>query len=201
MQKKISNYPDIGRKEFLAKLEPILSPHDLEMVETAHVLSKYGHRNQVRDDSRVRYFEHPKAVAWILINELKMNDWQTIVMALLHDVLEDSHILSPYRIERNFGKEVVVDLKLLTKHPKHGYLGRLKQYGDTRAVLVKLCDRLHNMRTLAGCSKEKQKRQIAETKKYFLPLAQTFIERLPRKERSIGEYIKRELEQLCALYA
>ena len=200
MVRRIVNYPNIGRKEFIAKLKPILSPHDLEMVETAYVLSKYGHRNQTRDDSRVRYFEHPKAVAWILVSELKVNDWQTLVMALLHDVLEDSHILSPYRIERNFGKEVVVGLKLLTKQPKTGYLGRLKQYGDNRTILVKLCDRLHNMRTLGGCSREKQKRQVAETKKYFFPLAQKFIGRLPRPERWRGEYIKRELEEWCATY-
>ena len=193
-------YVDIGRREFLAKLEPIVSPRELETIETAYVLAKYGHREQMRDDRRTRYFEHPKSVAWIAVSELKINDWQTIVMALLHDVLEDSHILSPYRVELNFGKEVVMGLKLLTKKPKSGYLRRLKVYGDTKMIIVKLCDRLHNLRTLSSCSKRKQQRQFQETEKYYLPLADLLIEKLPPSERWRGEYLKNRIEKICARY-
>lgn len=184
----------------MAKLEPIVSPRELETIETAYVLAKYGHKEQIREDGETRYFEHPKSVAWIAVDELKVNNWQTIVMALLHDVLEDSHILSPYRIELNFGKEVVVGLKLLTKKPKTGYLRRLKLYGDTKMITVKLCDRLHNLRTLGSCARPKQRRQIKETKKYYLPLCDLLIEKLPQRDRWRGEYLKNQIEKICVRY-
>lgn len=200
MAVKKNDYVDIGRREFLAKLAPIVSPKELETIETAYVLAKYGHKEQIREDGITRYFEHPKAVAWIVVNELKINDWRTIVMALLHDVLEDSHILSPYRIELNFGKEVVMGLKLLTKKPREGYLRRLKLYGDMKMITVKLCDRLHNLRTLQNCTKQKQRRQIEETKRYYLPLTEFLTEKLPRDERWRGEYLKKRIEEICFRY-
>ena len=190
-------YANVNRKEFMGKLKPILSPRDLEVVETAYVLAKYGHRNQMRDSGHVRYFEHPKTVAWIAISELRISDAQTIVMALLHDVLEDSHILSPYRIELNFGKEVVVGLKLLTKQPKDGYVKRLMTYASAKTLIVKLCDRLHNLRTLGGCTMEKRKNQIEETKRYYIPLAEHLVTILPKKDRWRGEYLEKEIKKLC----
>lgn len=199
IMKQKNEYIDIGRREFMAKLEPIMSPKELEAIETAYVLAKYGHRGQERDDG-TRYFEHPKSVAHILIEELKVNDAQTIIMALLHDVLEDSHILSPYRIELNFGKEVVIGLKLLTKKPKEGYLKRLSTYGDNKTILVKLCDRLHNLRTLKYCTRKKQKEQIEETRSHLLPLALLLVERLPKKDKWRGEYIQSEIETICGAY-
>ena len=195
MKKQNNGYVDIGRREFMARLTPIMSPKELEAIETAYVLAKYGHKEQERDDG-TRYFEHPKSVAHILIEELKVDSWQIIVMALLHDVLEDSHILSPYRIELNFGKEVVVGLKLLTKKPKEGYLKRLKTYGDTKVIMVKLADRLHNMRTIGNCSKEKQKRQKEETENHYIPLAEFLISKLPRRDKWRGEYLMSEIKKL-----
>lgn len=196
---EFEGYVDIGRREFMAKLQPIMSPKALEAVETAYVLAKYGHRGQERDDG-TRYFEHPKSVAHILIEELKINDAQTIVMALLHDVLEDTHILSPYRIELNFGKEVVVGLKLLTKKPKEGYLKRLSTYGDNKVIMVKLCDRLHNLRTLKHCSKEKQREQIEETRRHMLPLAKFLVGRLSKRDKWRGEYLENKIQEVCEKY-
>ncbi|RJQ26641.1 bifunctional (p)ppGpp synthetase/guanosine-3',5'-bis(diphosphate) 3'-pyrophosphohydrolase [Candidatus Parcubacteria bacterium] len=196
---KMKEYIDLGRREFMNKLEPIMSPKELEAIETAYILAKYGHRGQERDDG-TRYFEHPKSVAHILIEELQINDSQTIIMALLHDVLEDSHILSPYRIELNFGKEVVIGLKLLTKKPKTGYLKRLSTYGDNKTILVKLCDRLHNLRTLKYCTKKKQQEQIEETESHLLPLVSLLIKRLPKKDKWRGEYIQKEIELICKKY-
>ncbi|TSC52685.1 MAG: (p)ppGpp synthetase, RelA/SpoT family [Parcubacteria group bacterium LiPW_41] len=198
-QPNTDGYIDLGRVEFMAKLEPIMSPKELEAIETAYILSKYGHRGQERDDG-TRYFEHPKSVAHILIEELKVNDAQTIIMALLHDVLEDSHILSPYRIELNFGKEVVIGLKLLTKKPKEGYFKRLSIYGDNKTILVKLCDRLHNLRTLKNCTREKQKTQIEETRNHLLPLVSLLTKRLPKKDKWRGEYLHKQIDAICELY-
>lgn len=190
-------YPDIGRKQFLARLAPLMSPRDLEIVETAYMFSKYGHKEQKRDSGE-RYFEHPKAVAWIIIDELKLHDWRTIVMALLHDIQEDTWLLSWWRVQMNFGKSVTLGLKLLTKEPERGYLKRLKAHGTWRELTVKISDRLNNMRTVSGCTKEKQRRQAAETEKEFFLLCDLLSKKLPKKDRWRAEHLKRELQRSCA---
>lgn len=187
----------IGRVRFLKRLEPFMTPRELEVIETAYVLAKYGHRAKFRDDGITRYFEHPKAVSLILIDELDERNWQTIVLGLLHDVPEDSFILSWNRIQINFGREIMKDLKLLTKKPKQGYEARLKKYANARTLKVKLADRLHNLRTLQSCKKEKQIRKIKETREHYIPLADLLIVKLPKKQKWQGEYLLKQIIKIC----
>lgn len=195
---RTDGYPKIGRQKFLARLQPVLTPNQFEKVELAYEFAKYGHRGQMRDDG-VRYFEHPKAVALILIHELGVTDWRDIVLALLHDMFEDSFLLTERLVERLFGQDVVRDLKLLTKKPKDGYVGRLRRHGSAQTLRVKLCDRLHNLRTLHRVSKRKQRKQIEETRAKYIPLADLLILRLPRKNRWQGWQLQRELEKMCEI--
>lgn len=158
---------------FFAPLESSLTPTDREMIHFAYQVSKYGHKGQVRDDG-TRYFDHPKAAAWIYIDELGGRDVRTIVDLLLHDIPEDTHLMSPYRIHLNFGSDAALDLRALTKLPKGKettpeYLGRVIGRGE-RAVLSKLCDRLSNVRSLKTNTAEKRRRQITETREFHIPL-------------------------------
>ena len=193
-----SAYPRIGRKRFIDKLKPLLCPRDLNHVIAAYMFAKYAHRNQFRDGGTVRYFEHAKAVALILIDELHITDWHAVVLGLMHDVPEDSFLLTWERIELNFGKTITHELKLLTKQPKRGYIKRLRMHGSTRALTTKCCDRVHNLRTLSSCKTQKQHEQIAETRRVHIPLAELLISKLPKRERWRGEYLKNEMIRLCA---
>jgi len=162
-----------GFELFFAQLAVELNPTDLEMVQFAYIASKYGHALQLRDDG-TRYFDHPKTVAWIYMQELAGRNARIISDALLHDVLEDTYLLSTYRININFGKDIALDVRALTKLLKgkeitEEYLRRVIERGPW-AILVKLIDRLHNLRSVAGCTEEKRLRQIAETNKYHLPM-------------------------------
>lgn len=162
-----------GYELFFAPLQVVLGPSDYERVQFAYFASKYGHAGQVRSDGS-RYFDHPKAAAWIYISELGGRAPRVIIDDLLHDVSEDVYLLSPYRISLNFGVEIALDVRALTKLLKgkettQEYLGRIIARGPS-AMLVKLCDRLHNLRTLHSRSKEKQAQQIEETKQYHLRL-------------------------------
>lgn len=189
-----------GREMFLAKIRDDMSAEGLENVAAAYLFAKYGHRGEERDGGD-RYFNHPRAVAEIIIEELKIrDDWQIIATALLHDILEDSWILGEHRIAINFGYNVARWVQLLTKKPKDGYLERLQRDGGWQVLLVKLADRLHNLRTLADCTEEKQRKQVLETKAHYLPLADLLTSRLPDTERWRGRHIKRELEALCRQY-
>lgn len=162
-----------GFELFFAPLAVVLNPTELEMVQAAYLMSKFGHLLTPDREGGGRFFDHPKAAAWIYINELGGRDPRAIAGILLHDLSEDSNLLSLYRIALNFGADVALDVRAVTKLKKNKepieiYLGRVVSRAPY-AVLDKLCDRLHNVRTLDGCSPEKQQKQKVETKDILLP--------------------------------
>ena len=162
-----------GYELFFSPLQVTLDPNDYERVQFAYFASKFGHAGQVRDDGS-RVFDHPKAAAWIYIFELGGREARLIINLLLHDISEDSYLLSPYRISLNFGEEVALDVRALTKLSKgkettEEYLGRVITRGPW-AIVAKLFDRLDNLRKLKACTPEKREEQLAETQKHHLPL-------------------------------
>ena len=164
-------------------------------IERAYYLSEKAHSNQFRSSGE-KYFTHPVAVAEYLI-EMKL-DSATIITALLHDVVEDSDITLD-EISKEFGNEIskLVDgvTKLSKLELKFGFAQAenfrkllLASSDDIRVLLVKLADRLHNIRTIDGIkSYEKKSRICFETLEIFAPLA----------ERLGINAIQRELEDRC----
>src|SRR5665647_692216 len=90
-----------GYELFFAPLQATLNPTEQERLHFAYVTSKYGHAGQFRDGG-TRYFDHPKAATWIYVHELDGKDVRLIAILLLHDIQEDSYLLSPYRMNLNF---------------------------------------------------------------------------------------------------
>ena len=166
-----------------------------ETIEKAYQLAKKAHSNQYRGTGE-NYFTHPLAVADYLI-QMKL-DGATIVTALLHDVVEDSEI-SLEEINNQFGSEIskLVDgvTKLSKLDLKFGFAQAenfrkllLASSDDIRVLLVKLADRLHNIRTIDGIQNQEKKTRIClETLEIFAPLA----------ERLGINAIQRELEDRC----
>ena len=164
-------------------------------IEKAYYLSEKAHSNQFRSSGE-KYFTHPLAVAEYLI-QMKL-DSATIITALLHDVVEDSDITLD-EISKEFGSEIskLVDgvTKLSKLELKFGFAQAenfrkllLASSDDIRVLLVKLADRLHNIRTIDGIkSYEKKSRICFETLEIFAPLA----------ERLGINAIQRELEDRC----
>jgi len=169
-----------NKAAFFARLEPRLAPSDLARVRGAYYLAKYGHRAQVRKEkdskgARLRYFEHVRRVAIVLMDEAKVFDPDLVITALLHDALEDTRDIDALVVEQFFGAAVARRVRLLTKVPKKGYVERLWD-ADRETVLVKICDRLDNLRSL-GDDKAFRRKQIKETRDHYWPL---FGERLGR---------------------
>ncbi|MDC1086250.1 bifunctional (p)ppGpp synthetase/guanosine-3',5'-bis(diphosphate) 3'-pyrophosphohydrolase [Alphaproteobacteria bacterium] len=164
-------------------------------IERAYYLSEKAHSNQFRSSGE-KYFTHPLAVAEYLVH-MKL-DSSTIITALLHDVVEDSDITLD-EISKEFGSEIskLVDgvTKLSKLELKFGFAQAenfrkllLASSDDIRVLLVKLADRLHNIRTIDGIkSYEKKSRICFETLEIFAPLA----------ERLGINAIQRELEDRC----
>ncbi len=156
-----------------------LQGSDIAAFERAYLFSERAHAGQFRKDGKP-YITHPLAVAEILA-EWQL-DAQTLIAALLHDVVEDTGITSA-EIAREFGKSVAVLVDGVTKLDKIHFENKaqaqaenfrkmlLAMARDLRVILIKLADRLHNMRTLDSMSLDKQGRIAQETLEIYAPIA------------------------------
>ena len=171
---------------------------DLDLIEKAYNLANGAHESQ-RRLSGIPYILHPTSVACILV-ELGM-DTQSIVAALLHDVVEDtSHTILD--IEKMFGKEIANLVDGVTKLGKIPYSSQEEQQAenlrkmliamaeDIRVIIIKLADRLHNMRTIDCMDAQKRRDKARENMEVYAPIAHRLGIRT----------IKEELEDLSLKY-
>ncbi len=180
--------------DLLAMLESYLEPEEIKQIYSAYLFGAEAHDGQVRMSGEA-YIFHPLAVARILA-EMHM-DSASITAALLHDVVEDTDI-TLQDIEDRFGKEVALLVDGVSKLTHLKFESRaeaqaanfrkmmLAMARDLRVILVKLADRLHNMRTLGVMPPEKRRRIARETLEIYAPIAQ----------RLGMNAFRRELEQL-----
>ena len=153
--------------------------YDLEKIISAYELAEKAHEGQFRTGGEP-YISHPVAVAYILL-ELCL-DTDTICAALLHDTVEDTDV-SLDLLKKRFGEDIalMVDgvtkierVPLNTKEEQHAENIRkilMAMSKDIRVIIIKLADRLHNMRTLACRSPEKQRKTSLETMSFYAPIA------------------------------
>ena len=171
---------------------------DLELIDKAYNLALDAHGNQ-RRISGIPYILHPTSVACILV-ELGM-DTQSIVAALLHDVVEDT-AYTVSDIEKMFGKEIANLVDGVTKLGKIPYSSQEEQQAenlrkmliamaeDIRVIIIKLADRLHNMRTIECMEPQKRRDKARENMEVYAPIAHRLGIRT----------IKEELEDLSLKY-
>jgi GTP diphosphokinase / guanosine-3',5'-bis(diphosphate) 3'-diphosphatase len=165
--------------EFTGNLASYLKPPDIGRIEEAYHFSGNAHKGQYRDSGEP-YISHPLAVAEILA------DWhldpQALMAALLHDVMEDTEV-SKDEISQRFGKPVAELVDGVSKLDKIEFQSQevaqaenfrkmlLAMARDVRVVLIKLADRLHNMRTLGAVPPPKRRRVARETLEIYAPIA------------------------------
>ncbi len=165
--------------EFTRHLGHYLPPPDVALVERAFEFSESAHRGQFRKSGEP-YITHPLAVASIL------SEWQLdaegLAAALLHDVMEDTSVTRT-ELESTFGKPVAAMVDGLSKLDQIEFASRedaqaesfrkmlLAMARDVRVILIKLADRLHNMRTLDAMAPTHRKRIARETLDIYVPIA------------------------------
>ena len=183
--------PDELYQELITSIRKYHPSADISLVEKAYKIAYDSHEGQMRKSGEP-YIIHPLSVA-IILAELEL-DKETIAAGLLHDVLEDT-VMTEQEMEAEFGKEVVLLVDGVTKlqhlhltdsikSPKDKNADRLEMQAenlrkmflamakDIRVIMIKLADRLHNMRTLKHQSKEGQQRIARETQEIYCPIAQ-----------------------------
>lgn len=202
-----TNSEDVERKldisspetkaSFLRSVAAVNPNADLDRIGKAYDFALEAHKSQKRKNGEP-YFVHLLETAYILL-ELKPGS-TTLCAGLLHDVIEDTNI-SAERIEREFGREVLEIIEGVSKIDRIGVSTRvtssenlrkiiLAMSKDIRVILIKLADRLHNMRTLKHMPKDKQIEKAREAIEIFAPIAY-----------KLGMYkIKAELEDLGLRY-
>jgi len=165
--------------DFYKKASSYLNKSDIKKIQKAYTLAFYAHEGQLRRDGS-KYITHPVAVSNILL-DLKM-DPDSICAALMHDVLEDCDV-NKNNLKKLFGDSVaeIVDgvsklgkLDITSKNDRDAnnlQKMMLAMSKDVRVVLVKICDRLHNMRTIEHLPRSKQIQKSKETIELYGPLA------------------------------
>ena len=164
---------------FYKECKSYLNPNDIKKIQKAYSFAFYAHTGQKRKDGS-DYITHPVAVTEILL-KLKM-DTDTICAGLMHDVLEDCNV-QKNNLAKIFGDDVAhivdgvsklgqIDLQSVAdKNANNLQKMALAMANDVRVVLVKLCDRLHNMRTIEFMPRKKQIQKSKETLDLYGPLA------------------------------
>ena len=173
--------PEILYDELIASVKKYHPSTDISMIEKAYKIAYEAHKDQKRKSGEP-YIIHPLCVA-IILADLEL-DKETIVAGLLHDVVEDT-VMTTEEITEEFGAEVALLVDGVTKLGQLSYSADkvevqaenlrkmfLAMAKDIRVILIKLADRLHNMRTLKYMKPEKQKEKARETMDIYAPLAQ-----------------------------
>ena len=185
----------IPLQDLIEKVQSYNPKSNTDMIARAYAFGKAAHEGQYRKSGEP-YFSHPVAVA-MLLTEVKLDD-ASIITALLHDTVEDTEA-TYQQLVNNFSPEIaqlvdgvtkLTNLELSSVETKQAENFRkllMAMSKDLRVLLVKLADRLHNMRTLRSMPKEKQRQKARETIEIYAPLA----------GRMGMQFIREELEDLC----
>lgn len=173
--------PEVLYQRLINKVKEYHPSDDISMIEKAYNIANNAHKGQLRKSGEP-YIIHPLCVALILA-DLEL-DKETIVGGLLHDVVEDT-IMTEEDITREFNAEIALIVSGVTKLGQLSYSKDkveiqaenlrkmfLAMAKDIRVILIKLADRLHNMRTLKYMKPEKQKEKARETMDIYAPIAQ-----------------------------
>ena len=173
--------PEALYRELIATVNKYHPSDDMSMIEKAYQVAKQAHEGQKRKSGEP-YIIHPLCVA-IILADLEM-DKETIVAGLLHDVVEDT-VLTPQQMREEFGAEVEALVDGVTKLGQLSYDADkvevqaenlrkmfLAMARDIRVIIIKLADRLHNMRTLQYMPERKKLEKARETMDIYAPIAQ-----------------------------
>ena len=173
--------PSVLYEELISSVQKYHPSTDISMIEKAYRIARDAHEGQVRKSGEP-YIIHPLCVG-IILADLEL-DKETIVAGLLHDVVEDT-VMTTEEITQEFGAEVALLVDGVTKLGQLNYSADkvevqaenlrkmfLAMAKDIRVILIKLADRLHNMRTLEYMPPHKQKEKARETMDIYAPIAQ-----------------------------
>ncbi|MCX6780906.1 MAG: HD domain-containing protein [Candidatus Magasanikbacteria bacterium] len=193
MGSKYPKYSDVDREGFLAIVRVhVKNTAHVALIEFAYDIAHESHHGQTRHCGR-HYIDHPVEVAIMAMKELGISRWDIIVLALLHDVLEDDLKFSRHaEIVQWFGSDMLVSMELLSKKTGKNVYSEIRARGTLRDYVVKLLDALHNLRTLHACPPDKQKAILRRAKDIYMPYTWMLGARFGDEGRAYCAYLAKE---------
>lgn len=193
MKSKYPKYSDVDREGFLAIVRTCIKDvAHVALIEFAYDIAHESHQGQKRHCGR-HYIDHPVEVAIMAMQELGISRWDIIVLALLHDVLEDDPKFSRHaEIVQWFGSDMLVSMELLSKKIGTDIFSEIRARGTLRDYLVKLIDALHNLRTHQVCPPDKQKAILKRAKDVYVPYNWMMGARFGDEGRKYCAYLAKE---------
>lgn len=177
----------------------------IELIDEAYDLS-YRIFWPIKRETGEPYFDHLMGVSLILINECRINDPEMVIAALFHDAIEDSVVygdtsmpisvwrkIAYTRLSKTFNSNVAKMVITLTRPRVNGveikndkeardvYISKLQETEDLRIILIKMADRLHNLRTLPGTTPEKQRHIVKETEEIYFTIFERALDQYPEE--------------------
>ncbi len=209
--------PVEDRDTFMARIKPIYSYGDFQRTMTIYDIVKDAHKGKFRS-GKERQFEHPRRSTLILLDELGITDPDITIASLLHDTGEDTNLLGPWephkgmlnsewkataawRLKIGWGEKVTEIVLALTKpfvdnkevktkeQAEEMYLEGLRQ-ASYEALIIKMADRLDNLRTLYFRTPENGRRKIEETEQLYFPIFERAAEKYPRETALMLDKLK-----------
>ncbi len=185
----------VGREKFELMLREHFTEAQVNRIMLAYHLTKYAHRGQARDDGS-RYFDHLKAVALIFMVELKLFDEELLIISLLHDILEDSLMLRAADIAHIFGPTIAGGVVSLTKQKGEDYFAKLHN-ASFKSKLVKLADRVHNLREVLHSPWKKRTKYVHETEDFYFDFSDLVSKESPQEFLQSVSYLRQEIRFAC----
>lgn len=169
-------------------VDEVFEWNDITQLDKAYAIAKDAHSGQLRDEG-TPYITHIDGVLEVLRNELKVKSDMVLAVAAMHDVLEDSNKYSAADLTKYFGEDISKAVQLLTKKKGQDVQDYLKEIDESEyaswLMIVKLADRLNNIRCLAYINDpEKKARKCEETRQYFMEYTKKY-----------SDYVYTELEK------
>lgn len=195
------------RESFFNRLKSFLAPSEQNRVRFAYETAKAAHRGQVRKEQdehgqRIRYFEHLRRCALIMIVEIGCKAPDAVCVMLLHDTGEDTDLDMGY-VEQFLGTAVARGVIMLTKRKDESdeeYAERLLKLHEWLILLGKLCDTADNLRTLSACAPEKRGPKIEEVRTLRYPIFEKLLRIAPDAYKNAIKALFDEVYDIVANY-
>jgi (p)ppGpp synthase/HD superfamily hydrolase len=194
----------ISSSQYVSRFKPFIpSDTNLAKISEAFNIMREVNAGITRKDGVMPAEEHSLGVVEITVNELGLKKPEFIIFDLLHDCSETNpELITLAFLAKRFGQDMARWIGLVTKTEEtiEVYCGNLLRCKEIVPVLGKLCDVLHNLRTLAMCSESFQIKQIREARIFYIPLAHHLIKLLADDQKHLGRQLLRNIQAVISSY-
>lgn len=187
--------------EYVNFLREHLEPKDVDVVTNAYKFAVKHHEGALRKDKGdpVLYIRHPEAVTRILIEEIGNTQPELVASALMHDLIEDTDVVTRQHIAEMFGEEIADIVDQLTNKSEQ-YVQQMLEKNNWKVLLVKACDILNNIRDLKKADEKFQRFYWKKVDNKYMVILDQLVDSVPEPFKQKAEILRAEVQQILDDY-